>query len=120
MGIGSYGENLARKFLEKKGFKLIEKNFKTPRWGEIDLVMRDGETLVFVEVKTRSGSAAVLYGGPLGSINYHKMKSIQRAAQFFLSSKNLNQEAARLDAVSIIVPDTGEPEIEHFSNISKL
>ena len=59
MNLGSYGENLARKFLEKKGFKLIEKNFKTPRWGEIDLVMRDGETLVFVEVKTRSGSAAI-------------------------------------------------------------
>ena len=54
MDIGSYGENLARKFLEKKGFKLIEKNFKTPRWGEIDLVMKDGDTLVFAEVRFRS------------------------------------------------------------------
>ena len=120
MDIGKLGEEMARKFLEKRGFKLIERNFKTPRWGEIDLVMKDGDTLVFVEVKTRSGSAAVLYGGPLGSINYHKMKSIQRAAQFFVSSKKLDQEAARLDAVSIIVPDTGEPKIEHFPNISKL
>ena len=119
MDIGRYGENLARKFLEKKGFKLIERNFKTPRWGEIDLIMRDGDTLVFVEVKTRSGSASELFGGPLGAINYHKMKAIQRAAQFFISSKNLNQEAARLDAVSITVPDKGELEIKHFPNISE-
>ena len=120
MNLGRYGEELARKFLQKKGFKLIEKNFKTPRWGEIDLVMRDGDTIVFVEVKARSGSAAALFGGPLGAINYHKMQAIRRAAQFFLSSKNLNQEAARLDAVSIIVPDSGEPKIEHFPNISEI
>ena len=117
MDLGRHGENLARKFLEKKGFKLIERNFKTPRWGEIDLVMKDGDTLVFVEVKTRSGPAAGLFGGPLGSINYHKMKAIHRTAQFYLSSKNLNQEAARIDAVSIIVPDSGDPRIEHFTNI---
>ena len=120
MDIGKLGEEMARKFLEKRGFKLIERNFKTPRWGEIDLVMKDGDTLVFVEVKTRSGSAAALFGGPLGAINYHKMKAIERAAQFYISSKNLNQEAPRLDAVSVIVPDSGEPKIEHFPNISKL
>ena len=115
--LGRHGEDLARKFLEKKGFKLIERNFKTPRWGEIDLVMKDEDTLVFVEVKTRSGSTARLFGGPLGSINYHKMKAIHRAAQFYLSSKNLNQEAARLDAVSVIVSDSGAPRIEYFPNI---
>ena len=131
MNLGSYGENLARKFLEKKGFKIIEKNFKTPRWGEIDLVMKDGDTLVFVEVKTRKGSAAELYGGPLGSVNYYKMRAIQRAAQFYIRECEIATErkrgqyisyqgSARLDAVAIIVPDEGEPDIEHFPNISKL
>ena len=118
MDLGRHGENLARKFLEKKGFKLIERNFKTPRWGEIDLVMKDGDTLVFVEVKTRSGPAAGLFGGPLGSINYHKMKSIQRVAKFYLYSKNLGDHPARIDAVSVVILESGEAEIEHFLNIT--
>uniref|UniRef100_A0A831Z1D9 UPF0102 protein ENR01_01915 n=1 Tax=candidate division WWE3 bacterium TaxID=2053526 RepID=A0A831Z1D9_UNCKA len=120
MNLGKHGEDLARKFLEKRGFRLVERNFQTPRWGEIDLVMRDGDTTVFVEVKTRSGAGAALFGGPLGSIGYFKMKSIQRAAQFYVSLKKLDREAARLDAVSVIVPDSGAPKIEHFPNISKL
>ncbi|MEX0587201.1 MAG: YraN family protein [Patescibacteria group bacterium] len=119
MSTGSWGEDSARKFLENKGFKPIEKNFKTPRWGEIDLVMRDGDTLVFVEVKTRGGGSAKLFGGPLGAINYFKLRTLKRAAQFYLSSKNLNREAARIDAVSVIEPDSGEAEIEHFPNITE-
>ncbi|MEX0888089.1 MAG: YraN family protein [Patescibacteria group bacterium] len=134
MSTGSWGEDSARKFLENKGFKPIEKNFKTPRWGEIDLVMRDGDTLVFVEVKTRGGGSAKLFGGPLGAINYFKLRTLKRAAQFYIrereiaterqrgqhvSSKNLHQEAARIDAVSVILLDSGEAEIEHFPNITE-
>lgn len=118
MNIGSYGENLARKFLEKKGFQFIEKNFKTPRWGEIDLVMRDGDTTVFVEVKTRSESSAAVYGGPMGAINPHKIRTLLRAGQFYLSSKKLDREAARIDAVAVVMPESGEAEIEHFLNIA--
>lgn len=117
MNIGQEGEKLAQKFLERKGFILIEKNFKTPRWGEIDLVMRDGDTTVFVEVKTRSASNAQFFGGPLGSINYFKLRALKRAAQFYLSSKKYDQEAARIDAVSVILEDDEEIKIEHFPNI---
>lgn len=116
---GQIGEDLARKFLERKGFVFIERNFKTPRWGEIDLVMQDGDTTVFVEVKSRSGSSAKLFGGPLGSINYFKLRALKRAAQFYLSSKKLLQEAARIDAISIIFEDDGEVKIEHFPNIAQ-
>ena len=118
MNLGQEGEKVAQKFLEKKGFKFIERNFKTPRWGEIDLVMRDGDTTVFVEVKARSGSSAKLFGGPLGSINYFKLRALKRAAQFYLSSKKLGQEAARIDAVSDILDDSGTAQIEHFPNIT--
>jgi len=115
--VGQRGEELARKFLEKKGFVVLESNFKTPRWGEIDLVMRDRETIVFVEVKTRSGSSAKLFGGPLGSINYFKLRALKRAAQFYLSSKGYDREAARIDAVSVVLDDKRDAEIEHFLNI---
>lgn len=115
--LGKQGEELARRYLEKKGFVLVEKNYKTPRWGEIDLVMRDRDTTVFVEVKTRSGSSTKLFGGPLGSINYHKLKTLKRAAQFYLSSKKYDHEAARIDAVSIVLDDDDRAKIEHFPNI---
>ncbi len=118
MDTGRYGEKLARKFLEKKGCQFIEKNFKTPRWGEIDLVMRDGDTTVFVEVKTRSNSSAAVYGGPMGSIHPRKLEALKRAAQFYLSSKKLDREAARLDAVAVVLLESGEAEIEHFLNIT--
>ncbi|GMR19199.1 MAG: YraN family protein [Patescibacteria group bacterium] len=114
---GRRGERLAQKFLEGKGFTFIERNFKTPRWGEIDLVMRDGGTTVFVEVKTRSSSSAQLFGGPLGSINYHKMKALKRAGQFYLSSKGYDREAVRIDAVSVVLNEQGDARIEHFANI---
>lgn len=116
--IGRYGEELAKEFLEKKGFVFMEKNFKTPRWGEIDLVMRDGDTTVFVEVKTRSGPSAKLFGGPLGSINKHKLKALKRAGQFYLSSQGFDREAVRIDAVSVILDEDGDAQIEHFPNIT--
>lgn len=118
INLGRYGEELARKFLEKKGFKLIEKNFKTPRWGEIDLVMKDGETLVFVEVKSKSKPGAALYGGPLSTINFYKMRALKRASQFYVSSKKLQGKPARLDAVSVILDEAGKAEIEYFPHIS--
>jgi len=117
MNIGQQGEDLARKFLERKGFVFIAKNFKTPRWGEIDLIMRDGDTTVFVEVKARSGKSQ-LFGGPLGAINYHKLKALQRAAQYYLTSQGFGWEAARIDAVAVILPEEGPPKIEHYSDIT--
>lgn len=90
--LGEQGERLAEEFLQKRGFISIARRFKTPRWGEIDLVMRDGETTVFVEVKTR-GSDSQLFGGPLGALNRRKLKALQRAAQYYLTSQGFGQEA---------------------------
>lgn len=117
--LGRKGEELALRFLKEKGFILIQRNFKTPRWGEIDLVMRDGDTTVFVEVKARSGASARLYGGPLSSINYFKLRALKRAAQFYISSKKVFQEAARIDAVSVVFEDDGATKVEHFPNITR-
>lgn len=115
--LGEEGEKLAEEFLKKKGFVPIARRFKTPRWGEIDLVMRDGDTTVFVEVKTRSGTGG-LFGGPLGAINYHKLKSLRRAAQYYLSSQGFDREAARIDAVTVILGTDGTSEIKHLTDIT--
>ncbi len=106
---------MARKFLEKKGFKFVERNFKTPRWGEIDLVMKDGDTLVLVEVKSRSGSAAEMFGGPLGAIHPHKLEALKRAGQFYLTKTGW-QGPARIDAVSVTFGGE-DAQIEHFPSI---
>lgn len=117
MNIGSLGEKLAGEFLEKEGFKLIERNFKTPRWGEIDLVMRDGDTIVLVEVKTRSASSAAIYGGPMGSIHPRKLEALKRAAQFYLTKTGW-EGPARIDAVAVVLEDVKEKsQIEHFPSI---
>jgi len=115
--LGEQGERLAEKFLKKKGFIPIARRFKTPRWGEIDLVMRDGETTVFVEVKTR-GSDSQLFGGPLGALNRRKLKALQRAAQYYLTSQRFDQEAVRIDAVTVILPENSAPQIKHYSDIT--
>lgn len=115
--LGERGERLAEGFLQKKGFVPIERRFKTPRWGEIDLIMRDGDTTVFVEVKTRS-SDSQLFGGPLGAINYHKLKALQRAAQYYLTSQGFDREAVRIDAVTVILKPDGTSKIEHYTDIT--
>lgn len=115
--IGREGQDLAEEFLKKKGYRFVERNFRTPRWGEIDLVMRDGDTTVFVEVKTRS-SASKLFGGPLGSLHYHKLKTLQRAVQYYLSSQRLDREAVRVDAVTVILPEDEPPQIKHYTDIT--
>lgn len=117
MNIGKEGQDLAEEFLKRRGYEFVGRNFRTPRWGEIDLTMRDGDTTVFVEVKTRS-SGSQLFGGPLGAINYHKLKALQRAAQYYLTSQGFNREAARIDAVTVILPGDGPPKIKHYTDIT--
>ena len=110
---GAQGEDLALNYLLKKGYKLIERNWHYSKAAEIDLIMLDGKTLVFVEVKTRTN---LNYGHPFEAINPNKMKNIRLAAHAFLSenSKNLKIEKFRIDGVAIVkTPFT----IEHLENI---
>ncbi|MDO8658693.1 MAG: YraN family protein [Candidatus Levybacteria bacterium] len=117
--LGKLGEDLASKFLEKKGYKIIDRNFKK-RYGEIDIIAIDSSektpVLVFIEVKTRTSSE---YGSPLEAITYWKLKSLIKAAQYYkLTHRNL-PDGLRIDAVSIKLGYNGETEsIEHVKNIS--
>lgn len=113
--LGRYGEDLAVKYLRSKGYKIIEKNFRC-RVGEIDIIIQDKETLVFVEVKTRYSQD---FGKPEEAITPRKLKSIIKTLEFY---KNLHldlPESLRIDAILIELSPTGEVKrFEHLKNIS--
>jgi len=90
---GNAAEDLACVFLQKKGLKLIERNFRCA-FGEIDLIMQDGKTLVFIEVRLRS---SVNFGGAAMNINQSKQQKIRRSAALYLQTHG--DSACRFDAI---------------------
>lgn len=109
------GENLACGFLKKKGYKIVERNFRKG-YGEIDIVCLKDKTLVFIEVKTRTSNA---YGTPIEAISYYKLKSLVKTAEFYSHLHPEFPNALRIDAVSVMLDSLGEViSIEHTENIS--
>ena len=95
---GEQAEYEARRYLEAQGLHYVEKNYHS-RHGEIDLIMQDGETLVFVEVRLRKNTQ---FGGPLASVTASKQKKIINTAQLYMSSKGLlNSTPMRFDVIGI-------------------
>ncbi len=113
--IAVLGEELATKFLKDKDYKIIERNFRKG-YGEIDIIAIQGRTLVFVEVKTRTGN---LYGSPLEQISYFKLKSLIKTAQFYKLLNPRLPESMRIDAISVLLDNSGNvSNIEHIENIT--
>ena len=113
--LGREGERIAEEYLKKKGYKLIERNYRC-KGGELDLIVLDRRVVVFVEVKTRTGHG---FGSPFEAVEYHKQQRMIRAAQVFLSEKKLHQRDARFDVVGVSWPGGG-PVIEHIENAFEL
>ncbi|HUF41748.1 MAG TPA: YraN family protein [Verrucomicrobiae bacterium] len=113
--LGREGEHVAEQFLRKKGYKVVERNYRCAA-GELDLIVLDRRVVVFVEVKTRSGKG---FGSPLEAVEFRKQRRMIRAAQFFLSANKLHQRDARFDVVGISWPG-GEPLVEHIENAFEL
>lgn len=113
--LGKEGERIAEQYLKKKGYKLIERNYRC-HGGELDLIVLDRRVVVFVEVKTRTGQG---FGSPFEAVEYHKQKRMIQAAQFFLMEKKLHQRDARFDVVGVSWPDR-EPVVEHIENAFEL
>ncbi|HEV8342960.1 MAG TPA: YraN family protein [Candidatus Binatia bacterium] len=109
--LGQEGERLAERYLKKKGYRLVERNYRCPA-GELDLIALDRHVIVFVEVKTRTDDR---FGGPLDSVHWRKQQRMIRAAQFFLSQKSLHQREARFDVVGVSFVDQ-KPVVEHIQN----
>jgi len=110
---GDKGESFACDFLKKKGLTIVERNFRT-NLGEIDIIARDGETLIFVEVKTRSSRK---FGDPQEAVNSHKQHTIRNVATCYLKKKNLlDKISVQFDCLALIVNDENSFEVEHIEN----
>lgn len=110
---GKYGEDLACKYLAGLDYKIIERNYLI-RGGEIDIVARDGDTLVIIEVKLRGGGE---YGRAVESITNSKLRSLIKTTKFYALEKKITG-GLRIDLVAIDIK-SGKPQIEHLKNITE-
>ena len=115
--VGRKGEELAAKYLKKKGFRVLEKNFKN-RFGEIDLIVFKKGLLVFVEVKTRVGSVDF---NPEWAINFNKVSRVQKMAQVFLAQNKIDYQDLRIDVVCVCLSREKKLlKIDHYENMTDL
>ncbi|TAK61838.1 MAG: YraN family protein [Bacteroidetes bacterium] len=106
---GSQGERIAVDFLEKKGYRVLQQNYRYER-GEIDIIANDGDILVFIEVKTRRTTQ---FGEPIEAVTESKQKQIRKVADGYLFEHEVEDTKCRFDVVSILLTN-GNPEIEHY------
>ncbi len=109
--VGNSGEVIASKYLENKGYFIIENNYLKP-FGEIDIIGYDSDVLVFFEVKTR---ATRTYGSPAESIDEFKQKKIIQTAKEYVINHSLSHYQCRFDVVEVYILKTGV-EINHIKN----
>ena len=110
--VGGNGEDIAAAFLRDLGYVILTRNFRK-RFGEIDIIAEEGDTLVFVEVKTRSSAA---FGSPLEAVDARKQRRMARAALAYLGSRKLHDRPARFDVVAVHLQPREKPRIEHVRN----
>ena len=111
--LGRRGEAIAARYLVGAGLSIVESNWRCPQ-GEIDLVARDGDELVFVEVKTRS---SVAFGHPLEAITAAKLARLRRLAAAWCEAHPGNHDRIRIDAVAVIARTLGVIEVEHLERV---
>ncbi len=109
---GRAGERLAGRFLRRKGYTIVETGFRMFR-GEIDIIARDGPTLVFIEVKMRTSP---LFGRPEESVTPAKQRQIRKVARGYLFQRRLGETPCRFDVISILKQGEAAPSIRHFKN----
>jgi putative endonuclease len=113
--LGREGENLALSFLTNRGFRLIDRNFST-RFGEIDLIVQEGRTLVFVEVKTRWSRK---YGKPEEAVTPRKIQAILATARFYNTLHKKLPEKYRIDVVAVELEKNGNlKRLRHIRNVT--
>jgi putative endonuclease len=111
--LGREGEAAAKAYLERRGIRILLQNFRCAA-GEIDLIGRTRDTLVFIEVKTRTSKA---FGPPHLAVHLRKQRQIVRAAQWFLAEHGIPEVPCRFDVVAVTLPpEDGRPVMEWVQN----
>jgi putative endonuclease len=110
--LGRYGEDRAANYLQDRGYEIIDRNWRS-RAGEIDLVARDHDRIVFIEVKTRNGSG---YGHPFEAITKEKVSRMRRVVADWCQAKQVSGIQIRLDAISVLISG-GRISIEHLKQV---
>lgn len=110
--LGKKGEDFIARYLQKKGYQILDKNFHS-RFGEIDIIAKTNNEIVFVEVKTRRGS---IFGSGLEAIHTKKMRGLIKTAYIYLKKNNITLPM-RFDACEVEFRNGGW-EVEHLENIT--
>jgi len=121
LSLGQLGEKVAVEFLKKRGYLIVCTNFtnkKGRRIGEIDIIAKDKDEFVFVEVKTRKETPYQLSSNPEENINHQKLHKLQKIATFYIKNNNLWDSPYRFDGISLIYNEkTRTFKIKHLKNI---
>ncbi len=111
--LGAWGEELAATFLQRKGYAIVERDWKSGH-RDIDIIALDGPVLVFVEVKTRRNR---VFGEPEEAVDYRKLQNLRLAINYYIKSRRINREF-RLDIITVVgTPEGGPPQITHIEDI---
>jgi putative endonuclease len=108
--LGATGEKVAAKHLRGHGYRIVARNYRC-RAGEIDLIALDGDTIVFVEVKTRRQADAA---DPEVNVTFEKRRHLTRVSRYYLMERSAQDRPSRFDVVSVLMPEGGKPVVEHF------
>ncbi|QSR27323.1 YraN family protein [Nocardioides aromaticivorans] len=111
--IGAYGEGRAARHLADLGMIVLERNWRCDE-GEIDIVLRDGATLVVCEVKTRTSLVA---GSPQEAITDDKLARLKRLGERWAGERGIRPDGIRIDLVAVLVPRRGAPSVEHVAGL---
>jgi len=118
--LGERGEKLARRFLKRRGLKILATNYRCPA-GEADLIALDrstrrgggGETVIFAEVKTRSSEK---YTDPQAAVNAEKQRRIKKVARYYLREHDCERMNVRFDVVAIVTRGDEEPDLRYYAD----
>jgi putative endonuclease len=112
--VGRWGEEVAAAFLERAGYRILGRRVRPDRRDELDIVARQGESLVFVEVKTRASEE---FGRPAAAVDFAKRQALNRAAVRYLRQLDFPKLYYRFDTIEVIGTEgTPEPEVRHIEN----
>ena len=112
--IGEYGEGLACEYLEGLGYEIVERNWRCDQ-GELDIVARDGDCLVFCEVKTRRSTR---FGSPVEAVTRRKAMRLRRLAVSWLREHKVHAEEVRIDVIGVLRRAHEPVEVEHLQDVA--